>query len=102
MFGLLRTLVSLHVCGSGSPHLAPVFELSTGLLQAPQRLRSPALALCVCLPCILSSGEAKIALPSLLMKQRAGDLIPVIASLSYPRKEVIPKAMVILESSNAS
>lgn len=103
-----------HVCLGSSGHYSACMyvdvvvltwpqclRLSPVLLQAPQCLRSPALALCVCLPCIPSSGEAKIALPSLLMKHRTGDLIPVIASL-LPLKGVIPKAMVILESSNAS
>lgn len=76
----------MSVRGAGSPYLA----LASGAVSSsasPQRLRPPALALCVCLPCIAISGEAKIALPSLLVEERAGDSIPIIATLPYPRKE---------------
>ncbi|KQK80011.1 hypothetical protein AAES_97884 [Amazona aestiva] len=33
------------------------------------------------------SGEAKIALTSLFMEERAGESIVIIATFSYPRKE---------------
>lgn len=102
MFGLLRTLLSLHVCGFGSPHLAPVFEAVCSAAPGSPTPAVPSLGT-LCLFALHTQqwrSQNCFALPA--HEAEGWRLDPCNFQPLLPQKGIIPKAMVTLESSYAS
>lgn len=107
MFGLLRTLLSLHVCGFGSPHLAPVFEaVSSAAPGSPTPAVSSLGTLCL-FALHTQQWRSQNCFDLSAHEAESWRLDPCNCQPLLPQKRIISKAMMtldllmLLESSSA-